>query len=73
MLVALVGGSYVMLAFMAILVIGVVFGYYTEKGSGISQRPYGKVNGGAPGALGPGSASGRDDRVRMSDWSRGTR
>lgn len=70
---ALVGGSYVMLAFMAILFLGIVFGYYTERGSGISQRPYGKVDGGAPGALGPGSASGRDDRVRVGDWSRGTR
>ena len=73
MLVALVGGSYVMLAFMAILFLGVVFGYYTEKGSGITRRPYGKVYGGAPGAFGPGSASGRDDRTRIGDWSRGTR
>jgi len=53
--------------------IGVVYGYFTVKGSGIAERPYGKIYGGAPGAFGPGSASGHDDRVSMRDWSRGTR
>jgi hypothetical protein len=55
------------------LFVGVVYGYYTVKGSGISERPYGKIYGGAPGAYGPGSASGHDDRVSMRDWSRGAR
>ena len=55
------------------LFVGVVYGYYTVKGSGISERPYNKVYGGAPGAYGPGSASGHDDHVSMRDWSRGTR
>ncbi len=55
------------------LFIGVVYGYYTVRGSGIAERPYNKVYGGAPGASGPGSASGRDDRVSISSWSRGTR
>lgn len=55
------------------LFVGVVYGYYTVSGSGIAERPYGKIYGGAPGAFGPGSASGRDDRVSMRDWSRGTR
>ena len=53
--------------------VGVIYGYFTVSGSGISERPYNKVYGGAPGAFGPGSASGRDDRVSISDWSRGTR
>jgi hypothetical protein len=53
--------------------VGVVYGYFTVKGSGIAERPYGKVYGGAPGAYGPGSASGHDDRVSMQNWSRGTR
>ena len=53
--------------------IGVVYGWFTVRGSGISETPYGKVYGGAPGAFGPGSASGHDDRVSMRDWSRGTR
>ena len=53
--------------------VGVVYGYLTVRGSGIAEHPYGKVYGGAPGAFGPGSASGHDDRVSMRDWSRGTR
>ena len=55
------------------LFVGVVYGWYTVRGSGIAERPYHKIYGGAPGAFGPGSASGRDDRVAMRDWSRGTR
>jgi hypothetical protein len=53
--------------------VGVVYGYFTVRGSGISETPYGKAYGGAPGAFGPSSASGHDDRVSMRDWTRGTR
>ena len=56
-----------------VMLVGVVYGYYTVGGSGIGEHPYGNIYGGAPGALGPGSASGRDERVSMRDWSRGTR
>jgi hypothetical protein len=70
--IALAGGSFVMLGFCVFLFFGVVIGYYTEKGSGINARPYGKIYGGAPGAFGPGEVSGRDSRERV-DWSRGTR
>ena len=59
--------------FCLIMFAAVVYGYYTAKGSGIAETPYGKIYGGAPGAYGPGSASGRDERVSMSDWTRGTR
>ncbi|MBV9212807.1 MAG: hypothetical protein JOZ25_04080 [Actinobacteria bacterium] len=69
---ALARGSWVMVAFCFFMFFGIVIGYYTRKGSGIEPRPYGKVYGGAPGAIGPGSVSGRDDRERV-DWSRGTR
>jgi hypothetical protein len=55
------------------LFIGVVYGYYTVKGSGISETPYDKVYGGAPGARGAASASGKDDLVSLRNWSRGTR
>lgn len=61
------------IAFCIIMFIGVVYGYYTVDGSGIAERPYGKIYGGAPGAFGPGSALGRDERVVMRDWTRGTR
>jgi hypothetical protein len=72
MFIALAGGSWVMLAFMAFLFVGVVVGYYTQAGSGITTRPYGKIYGGAPGAFGPGDVSGKDHREHVS-WSRGTR
>jgi uncharacterized membrane protein len=65
-------GSWVMVGFCVFLFVGVVIGYYTQRGSGITARPYGKVYGGAPGAFGPGDVSGRDPRERV-DWSRGTR
>jgi hypothetical protein len=56
-----------------LMLAGVIYGYYTTDGSGIEEHPYGKVYGGAPGAHGPASASGRDELVRMENWSRGTR
>jgi hypothetical protein len=56
-----------------LMLVGVIYGYYTVSGSGIAEHPYGKIYGGAPGAFGPGSASGHDDRVSMQNWSRGTR
>ena len=57
----------------ALMLIGAVYGYFTVSGSGIAETPYGKVYGGAPGAHSPSSASGRDERVSISDWTRGTR
>ena len=69
---ALAGGSWVMLGFMAFAFVGIVVGYYTQAGSGITARPYGKVYGGAPGAIGASDASGKDHR-EVASWSRGTR
>ena len=69
---AFVRGSWIMLGFCVFLFVAVVVGYYTQKGSGITARPYGKVYGGAPAAFGPGEVSGRDSRERV-DWSFGTR
>jgi hypothetical protein len=59
--------------FCALMFFGVVYGYYTVGGSGIAEHPYRQAYSDAPGAYGPGSASGRDERVAMSTWSRGTR
>ena len=56
-----------------LMLVGVIYGYYTVSGSGIAEHPHGKIYSGAPGAFGPASASGRDERVSMRDWSRGTR
>ena len=69
----LADGSFYFLAFLVIAFFGVVLGYFTEKGSGITSRSYGKNYSDAPGARDIGDASGRDPRVRMNDWSRGTR
>jgi hypothetical protein len=56
-----------------VLLIGVVYGYYTVEGSGIAEHPYHNVNGGAPGAFAPASMSGRDETIAVRNWSRGTR
>jgi hypothetical protein len=45
---------------------------YTRRGSGISQRPYKHVYGGAPGAANPSRMSGSVDR-EVQTWTRGTR
>lgn len=68
---ALAGGSYVFLGVVLAFVAATIFGLYTRTGSGITERPYGKVHGGAPGAFGAGSVSGHDGREH--DWTRGTR
>ena len=45
---------------------------YTRKGSGIAQRPYAHVHGGAPGAA-AGSRMSRSDERDINYWTRGTR
>jgi hypothetical protein len=66
-------GSEILLIVIGLLFVGVVYGYYTVKGSGISETPYGKIYGGAPAAQGPASASGKDELATVRNWSRGTR
>ena len=56
-----------------VMLVGVIYGYYTVDGSGIAEHPYHDVYGGAPGAFAPASASGRDESVVMRNWQRGTR
>ena len=62
----------IVLAVLIAFVIAVAYALYALRPSGIAQHPYGKIYGGAPGAFGPGSVSGRDERERVP-WSRGTR
>jgi hypothetical protein len=40
-------------AFIVIALFALVFSTYTRRGSGINQRAYGKIYGGAPGAFEP--------------------
>jgi hypothetical protein len=72
--IALAGGAWIFLAFLIVAFLGIAYGYFTVKGSGITPRAYGKVYSGAPAAKHGGDASGRDAGFeRISDWSRGTR
>jgi hypothetical protein len=53
---------------------GLVYGFFTVRGSGIAEHPYVDAHGSAPGAERPSSASGRDAHAPpVRDWSRGTR
>jgi hypothetical protein len=59
--------------FCVVMFFAVAYGYYTVIGSGISEHPYRNAYSDAPGAFGAASVSGRDERVSMDAWTRGTR
>ena len=65
--------SIVPIIFCLVMFVGVVDGWYTVSGSGIAEHPYGKIYGGAPGAIGSASVMGLDESVDIHNWSRGTR
>lgn len=56
----------VFLAFMILMLVGVIIGLYTRRGSGIDQHPYRHVYGGAPGACLPCDVAG-SDRTSMTE------
>lgn len=58
--IALSGGSFIVLLVCALILVGVIYGFYTREGSGISSHPHDGSDE-APGAKGPGEASGRDE------------
>jgi len=62
----------IFLAFLFAFTIAVAYGLYALRPSGISQHPYGKVYGGAPGSASANRMTGSADREVLS-WSRGTR
>lgn len=55
---AIAGGSYILLGVMVIIFIGVVYGFYTIRGSTINEHPNAGLDG-APGSQGPSEASGK--------------
>ena len=61
------------IVFCFVMLVGVIYGYYTVDGSGIAEHPYHDIYDGAPGAFSPASASGRDRTAMVANWSRGTR
>jgi hypothetical protein len=56
-----------------VMLVGVIYGYFTLTGSGIAEHPFRDTHGGAPGAFAPASVFGRDESISISNWSRGTR
>jgi hypothetical protein len=70
-LITLAGGAWIFLAFLILMLLAVTMSLYSRRGSGISQRPYNKVYGGAPGARG----SSVLDHDRGAGWrnTRGSR
>ena len=55
-------GSWILVAVVVVILLGLVIGLFTSYGSGISPRPWGgRPASGAPGAEGPEEVSGRDE------------
>lgn len=65
---ALAGGSWIFLIFVVVLLIAVVFGYYTRSGSGISQTPYRRADGPPESP----SELAHDITQDVRNWERGT-
>jgi len=61
----LAGGSFIFLGFLALLAVGIIFGYYTKAGSEIEQRPFRDRGDTDPTAF-------RDISQDVRNWSRGT-
>ena len=70
--IELAGGALIFGLFIIVFFVATVYGLYTRAGSGISQRPYKHVYGGAPGAARVSRMSGSVERD-IASWSRGTR
>jgi hypothetical protein len=58
----LAGGAFIFLAFIVLYLLAVTYGLYTQKGSGINQRPYRS-----------GASNLVHDRVAARNLTRGTR
>lgn len=71
-LFALAGGSFVFLAIVVLILAGVVFGFYTRRGSGIDEHPSDGSEG-APGAQGRSEVSGKDQGDGSAFDTHGTR
>jgi hypothetical protein len=68
---SLAPGSGIILAFLILFTLSIIYGLYSRRGSGISQRPYGNPYSNAPGASG--SSTIGADRAAASQLTRGTR
>ena len=59
-LFAVTDGSWILLGVMVMMMLGVVYGFFTRGGSGIAEHPT-DGRGDAPNAQGPAEESGRDE------------
>ena len=62
----------IVLAVLFAFTLAVAYALYALRPSGISQHPYGKVYGGAPGSASASRMTGSADR-EVQLWTRGTR
>ncbi len=69
--IAFAGGSGIFAGFLVFFLIVLMFATYSRRGSGINQRGYGKVYGGAPGAFLDSDLA--HDRAAAAQLTRGTR
>ena len=67
MLIALAGGAWIFLGVVILMLVGVIIGFYTRKGSGMDLHPYRHVHGGAPGADTPRHDAGGSDRTEAEE------
>jgi len=61
--IALSGGAWIFLGVVTLMLVGVIIGFYTRRGSGVDLHPYRHVHGGAPGADTPAHDAGGSDRM----------
>jgi hypothetical protein len=61
--IALSGGAWIFLGVVIVMLVGVIIGFYTRRGSGMDLHPYRHVHGGAPGADVPTHDAGGSDRT----------
>jgi hypothetical protein len=67
MVIAVAGGAWIFLAVVILMVVGVVIGFYTRRGSGVDLHPYRHVHGGAPGSDHPTYDAGGSDRTEARE------
>ena len=61
-LIAVSEGGWIVLVVAGLMLVGVIVGFFTRRGSGIEPHPRGRRRGGtAPGSHGPSETSGRDE------------
>lgn len=70
--IGLAGGSWIFLVVILLILVGVIYGFYTRKGSGIDQHPH-NAESQAPGAKGSSEISGKDEGEGSAFDTHGTR